>query len=466
MLLSVEAATEADPTGLAEVLLGALAVLSPGGTSRRLLHEVTRNLTRFRDEAEAAADAVLGRLAEESIVTFDVSGGLAAVHRVTGRVLRDRLAGAEIRQVVIEVVVRALERFTAHDLERHLPERAWVEHLAEQVDAVRSHDLDDDHARRVLRLRRSIGGYHLQVGDDDRAITVLTEVVDEYRARSEDAGDDLRLSMTSLAQALGRVGRHGEAIAVQEEVLAAACARHGHVDPVHVALTRSNLAHFHRRAGNVDEALWLERRSWQHRRAFLGVEHPSTLMAQLRVGVAHLAAGDVESAIRLLDSAESTCARVDPGSLLLLDLKVTLASAQLEAGRQEDGITRYEAVLADWSPSWGAVGDQSHVLVVAELVALLRATGRHGEALTHCEAALHRIDEQVRVRAAGLRLRGELAELHHGAGRTGEAARIYEAMARDAERVYGRDHPITRDCRERWAWFSGRQRAGVPATAT
>ncbi|MEV4053583.1 tetratricopeptide repeat protein [Amycolatopsis sp. NPDC049688] len=446
VLLSVGAAEEADETGLTEILLAALAVLSPGGTARRLLHEIAGNLV-LPEEPAAATDAVLGRLAEESIVTLSTDGGLAFMHRVTGRVLRDRLQQAASRQTVVEVVVRALEDLTQHSLGPRLPERAWAEHLVEQIHAVHRLPLDDAHASRLLGLRHWIAKYHLAAGEYDRAVAAYAEVMPEYQERSGNDPDHRRPPRSEFAQALARAHRFEEAIALQEEVLAAACAEHGHLDTIIVALQRVTLAFIHQLAGNFEEALRLELQTWHHRKAFLGADDPRTLMAQLRLGTAFRRAGDAAAALELLESAESACARVHPESFLMLDIKKSVAVEYAAAGRTTDAIARNEAILADWNLSWGGTGEEPYLSVVCDLAGNLTTIGRYDEAIALCETTVSGVDEETRIRVDSLNLHSILAELYHRTGRTGEAIGIRSQMVRDAERMYGPDHVITRDCR-------------------
>ncbi|KDN21554.1 hypothetical protein DV20_13825 [Amycolatopsis rifamycinica] len=457
VLLSVGAAEEADETGLTEMLLAVLAVLSPGGTARQLLHDVARNLV-LPEEPSAAADAALGRLAEESIIAVSTDGRLAVLHRVTGRVLRDRLEQDEDRRTVTEVIVRALEACTKRTLGGRLPERAWAEHLIEQIDVVHGLSLADDHAWRVLELRRWTARYHLGAGDYDRAVAAYAAVVGDCREWSGTDDDRRRTPLSEFAQALARANRFEEAIALQEEVLAAACAEYGHLNTTGVALQRATLAFIHQLAGNHEEAVRLERQSWHHRKAFLGADHPQTLMAQLRLSNASLQAGDAASALELLESAESSCARVHPESYLMLDIKRCVASVCARVGRVSEAISRYEAILAGWDVSWGAVGEESYLTVVCELASSLEVIGRYGEAIALCEASVREMADEVRMRVDSLNLRSTLAKLYHLTGRTREAIETREGMVGDAERMYGLNHVISRHCREQLAELSGTPR--------
>ena len=74
-----------------------LAVLSPAGVRRSLIHAAAREGLPGREGplpalTPEAADRVLARLAGVSLLTFSVDGSAVTAHRLVMRVIRENLA--------------------------------------------------------------------------------------------------------------------------------------------------------------------------------------------------------------------------------------------------------------------------------------------------------------------------------------------------------------------------------------
>jgi hypothetical protein len=84
LLLSVAAAEDDDPTGLTSLLLRVLATLSPDGVPRDLLDALPSS-TRPEEIDVALAHCVAG-----SLLSWSVTGDAVIMHRILGRILRER----------------------------------------------------------------------------------------------------------------------------------------------------------------------------------------------------------------------------------------------------------------------------------------------------------------------------------------------------------------------------------------
>jgi hypothetical protein len=92
MLVSLESATAGDTSRLCTRVMDLLAVLSPDGIPRALVHAVLAAGLPGADAAGGeAADAALARLAGVSLLGFTVDGASVVVHRLVQRVIRDLL---------------------------------------------------------------------------------------------------------------------------------------------------------------------------------------------------------------------------------------------------------------------------------------------------------------------------------------------------------------------------------------
>jgi hypothetical protein len=97
VLLSLEGVRVGDDTGISTAVIELLAVLSPAGTRRALLHEagrlgVLKRGWRHRKLPADVMDRALARLAAASLLTFSVDGAGVSVHRLVTRVIREQMA--------------------------------------------------------------------------------------------------------------------------------------------------------------------------------------------------------------------------------------------------------------------------------------------------------------------------------------------------------------------------------------
>ena len=86
LLLSIQAAEGSDPAGLIGCLLRVMAALSPDGVRRAILD----GLALRAGVRDGELDAAVERCVAGSLLSWSVSGEAAIMHRLLGRVLRER----------------------------------------------------------------------------------------------------------------------------------------------------------------------------------------------------------------------------------------------------------------------------------------------------------------------------------------------------------------------------------------
>ncbi len=100
IVLSVDAVVAADRTGLCGGLLDLVAVLSPAGVSRRVLHKAGEAGVLSPGDP-VAIDEALGRLAGASLLAWSENGATVAAHRLVTRVTRERCARNDVLATVV-----------------------------------------------------------------------------------------------------------------------------------------------------------------------------------------------------------------------------------------------------------------------------------------------------------------------------------------------------------------------------
>jgi tetratricopeptide (TPR) repeat protein len=406
ILLSVKTVTTADTTGLCAELLGMIALLSPAGVSRLLLHAMGKS--------SASVDSALGKLATASLLTLGEDSTVTA-HRLVMRVLRESRASDGTLAAIGD---RACDLLTAvtGSLDEPWRDRPAARDFVQQVTALHEHlsphlrDEDTALAERLLILRGWALSYLNELGDSVAQAIELGGplVADQVRLLGESHPGTLT-ARHELAFVYRVAGQVSEAIRLYEAVLADSVRVQGESHP-HTLVTRHNLAVAYREAGRVGEATALLEAVLADRVRVLGESHPGTLTARHELAIAYRVAGRVGEAIALYEGVLADRVRVQGESHPhTLTARHNLAVAFRVAGRVGEAIGLFEDVLADF------------VRVLGE---------SHPDTLT---------------------ARHELAVAFRVADRVDEAIPLFEAVLAGREAVLGPDHPDTVNAREHLA---------------
>ncbi len=415
VLLSVDGVQAGDDTGECGPVLDVLAVLSPAGVRRTMIHALCRAGFPWQHGSAggldgAAADRVLGRLAGASLLTFNVDGASVSVHRLVMRVIRERLAARGCLTVVCATVAQVLDQLAVGLGESWHADRAAVRDLIGQITALSQSSqpraADDRLARLILRLRLSGLRFLNRLGDSAAQAISIGELLlaDMERLLGPDHPDTLA-SRGGLALAYWTAGRTAEAIALSEQTLADMERLLGpdHPDTLN---SRDNLAIAYWTAGRTAEAIALFEQTLADMERLLGSDHPDTLNSRGNLAIAYWTAGRTAEAIALFEQTLADMERLlGPDHPDTLKSRGNLAIAYQDAGRTAEAIALFKQTLADAERLLGF---------------------DHPDTLTS---------------------RGGLALAYRDAGRTAEAIALFEQTLADAERLLGPDHPITLESR-------------------
>jgi tetratricopeptide (TPR) repeat protein len=444
LLMSIEAAEHSDPTGLTGRLLQVLAALSPHGVHREILNGLAGN--GFGD-GEQDLDAALQRCASGSLLNWSVRGDSVIMHRLLGRVLRERDQTAGRWAETAAAALDLLEP-------RLIPGKdAWTrrkegEYLVEQVDALchadgRAGNAEPGLSLRILQARSWSVSQMRMAADLSGAIAHGTSTLEDCRLLLGNDHPHTLSAQNNLAITYRVAGQLDKAITLYEHTLADRERTLG-TDHPDTLESRNNLAFAYRVAERLDEAIALYGQTLTDRERVLGPDHPQSLLSRHNLAGGYQAAGRLDEAIALYEQALADRERVlgsDHGSTLIT--RHTLADTYLEAGRLEEAVTLYEATLAHRERILS--NDHPQVLQSRhKLAGALLAAGRVDEAITLYEQTL-----ADRERTLGtsyptvLKTRHALADAYQAAGRLDEAITLYERTLADRERVLSADHPAT-----------------------
>jgi tetratricopeptide (TPR) repeat protein len=296
LLLSIQATEASDPAGLTGWLLRVLAALSPNGVRRDLLE----GLAGPGEPAEGEVDAAVERCVAGSLLTWSVTGDAVIMHRLVGRVLRERDQADGQWASTVTATLNLLEPLLVP------AEQAWARreegaHLVAQVEAlweVGTGTGDAGLRLRQLRARSWAVRQLVEAADLSRAIDLgARTLADSERLLGADHPDTLT-SRNNLAVAYSSVGRLEQAIPLFEQTLADRERVLG-ADHPHTLTSQDSLAHAYR----LEEAIPLFEQTLADRERIRGADHPDTLTSQNNLAVAYSSVGRLEEAIPLYEQA-------------------------------------------------------------------------------------------------------------------------------------------------------------------
>src|SRR5581483_7887446 len=187
-----------DETGAGAALLDVIAVLSPAGTPRWILHAAARHLgplvragcqDRWLPVMPHGVDAALGQLCDTSLLTFGEGSPVVRACRVTARVVRERQAADGTAALVGETAVGLLSELVAavrlqeqavELLSRLGDDPAWVIRLGEPLAGDCDQVLGADHPG-TLAVRRHLARAYRMAGRTDEAIGLFERILTDCR---------------------------------------------------------------------------------------------------------------------------------------------------------------------------------------------------------------------------------------------------------------------------------------------
>ena len=286
MLLSLEAASAADPLGVCTGVMELMAMLSPAAVRRDLLHAAGQAgalLGASRRVAAPMVDQALERLNERSLLGFSLDGRAVSMHGLVARVVRGWLTRRGRLATAGRTAASALERSAAALAEPR--DHAAVRELLGQVTALLDNagaSAGDDQELAAMLMRLRILALHdlIELGDNlPRAIAIGEPLTaDLERLLGPDDPDTMR-SLNDLARAYREAGRVADAVPLVERTLAARERQFGADHPSTLA-SRNNLASAYRATGRPAEAIPLFEKNVAACERLLGADHPRTLASR------------------------------------------------------------------------------------------------------------------------------------------------------------------------------------------
>ena len=454
VLLSLDAATAADQTGLCAIVMDVVSLLSTAGVARPFLHAAVMAGVLLvaggeEDAGTPQIDEALGRLVNASLLTFSVDGFTVSAHRLVMRVARER-RGRESTLIDLGSIICSLLSSAAQWLGQPWKNRLAAQDIIQQVAALNEHllpYLHSDHngvLEHLLELRQWALGCMGELGDSAIQAMEYGELLVADCARLlGDAHPKTLASRNNLAAAYVEAGRLAEAIPLLERTLSDRETVLGDTEP-DTLISRNNLASAYQRAGRLAEAIPLYERALGDYEQVLGDTDPRTLSARNNLASAYVEAGRRAEAIPLLERTlsdrETVLGDTDPDTLAS---RCNLAYAYMATGRLDEAILLYERALGDYEQVLGDT-DPRTLSARGSLAFAYHQAGRLAEAIPLYELTLILREEILGdTHPDTLGSRNNLATAYQQAGRLAEAIPLLERTLTDCEKLLGNTHPRT-----------------------
>ncbi|MGJ6969246.1 tetratricopeptide repeat protein [Streptosporangium sp. G11] len=437
---------------LERAILDLLSVLSPAGVPRSWLHMAGELglLGRSHRKGKSSAvqiDALVGMLADASLVVLSMDGQVIGMHRFIQRVIQDANRKNGDLPMIIRRAAKLIDKH-APALKRASLDRPEVEIFVEQSAVLWTNthrEVSSKNERQlgefVLDLQNKAGEYLKEAGDIARAILLFEQNLSDLTGIIGSDNLDAFIIRSNLASVHQSAGRLDEAIALFELNLTDSMRVLG-PDHRDVMASRNNLADAYRSAGRSDKAIALFELNLTEAIRVLGSDHVDILAGRGNLASAYQSVGRLDEAINLLESALVDTARVlGRESSENLVVRNNLASAYHQAGRFNEGIALLEQNLVDCARILGS--DHPDTLANCNnLAGAYEAVGRLGEAiamleqnLASCKRVLGSDHPDVLIN------RSNLAGAYQASGRFDEAIALLEQNLVDCARILDSDHP-------------------------
>jgi len=338
VLLSLEAASAADPLGVCTGVMELIAMLSPAVVRRELLRATGQAgilLGGGRRVAAPMVDQALDRLKERSLLGLSLDGQAVSMHCLVARMVRGCLAQRGRFATACRTAASALEGSAAALAKPR--DHAAVRETLGQVTALLENagastdEADEKLARTLMRLRSLALDHLIELGDSTpRAIAIGGPLIADLERLLGAGHPDTLSARNSLAAAYEDSGRVADAILLFEQTLTGRERLLGPDDP-DTLRSRNDLARAYRDAGRMADAVPLIEQVLEARERLFGTYHPSTLASRNNLASVYRATGRLAEALPLFEENVAACER-----LLGADDPKTLASRHsLDRARQE-----------------------------------------------------------------------------------------------------------------------------------
>ncbi|WP_165036790.1 FxSxx-COOH system tetratricopeptide repeat protein [Candidatus Protofrankia californiensis] len=473
--LSIEAADQLAPIGMARPLLELASVLDPNGIPETLFatEAVCGYLARQRSSEHEPSRPEPPHLETAEIAEVDVRDGLRALHRFhlvvhdAGLIRVHALVQRAVREDVSEPLRAALATSAADALIHLWPDVDLDARYAQllRTNATTLHRVVPEAlwataggAHPVLpRVARSFGDAAL-LSD---AISFSREISDEALRHLGAGHRDTLAFRNQLAMWLGDDGQVEDAVASLEALVADAVSVLGTDDP-NTLDARQNLGYQRGQAGDPAEAAADLTAVLADRERVLGPDHPTALTTADQLAYWRGKAGDAAGAVALLSELLPNVVRVrGPEHRDTLAVRGNIAWWIGEAGDPVGAVAAMREALADTISVLGA--EHRDMSVLRNNLAYWQ--GKAGDPAGAAAALEKLLVDRLRMFGPDHRdtqaTRNALAELHVELDNPAEAAAQLELVLAARRWMFGDDHPETLDTRYRLACVRGK--LGDPA---
>ena len=460
--LSIAAADQLPPTGLASQLLTLAAFLDPNGIPATVF-TTAASLTGAPPDPPTAGDdsdgadgsaaewwgeddvrAGLGNLARFSLTELDGPPARATtvrVHALVQRAVRDGLdphTAARVARAAADLLLAAWPE------EDYRPENALLAaSLRANTTTLTGFAPDALWLPGPHRLLWQVGRSLKDAGQPHAALDYHAALLEQAEGRLGPDHHDTLTARNNLAYIYRAAGRLPDALPLYKAT-ATALERILGCDHPTTLTSRNNLARLYQDLGRLTDALPLLEASLTDRERVLGTDHPDTLTSRNNLALGYQAAGRLTDALPLLEAIPTARERLlgtdHPDTL---NSRNNLAAAYQDAGRLTDALPLYEATLTARERVLGPYHPDT-LNSRNNLATAYQDAGRLTDALPLFEATAAAFERLLGTdHPDTLKSRGNLAYAYVAAGRLTDALPLLEATAADCERVLGPDHPDT-----------------------
>ncbi|WP_437105306.1 FxSxx-COOH system tetratricopeptide repeat protein [Streptomyces californicus] len=459
LLLSLDAAQQVEPAGLARPALELAALLDPAGhplsvwKTPAVLSYLTEHMSLPPDDGRAQdavtaeqAGAVLRVLHRYALINSDRRKENRAVrmHALTARAARQGTLASTPPHLGRAAADALLQLWPAPDQ----PHPDLAAALRSNADHLHQHTGDAlwlPHSHPVLQ---QAGKSLADAGLSSAAVEYWRKLaVASHRIHGDNHRETL-LVRVNLTTALYEARRTAEALSLLQDVLRdqERVLETGHPD---ITNARANLAAFYQQAGRHHEAIPIQEKILAERETTLGSQHLLTLLIQSNLAASYGQAGRTAEAIpfqkAVIAGRERSLGRTHPETLTARN---NLAMFYGQVGRLYEAINLIKKVLADRIEVLGS--QHPHTISTRTTLALFYSrTGQFHEAIPLQESVLADQEKDLVSRHPHtLATRNNLAVSYWKVGRTKEAIALAEKVLRDYEQSLGAQHPNTLNARK------------------